>query len=117
MHNVISHCGFDLHFLIALSSTFHVPIGHHKSLEILFPSSKFHRKKIHFYHRSLQPQYTIFFLSLIWELSFFHLKETLSELSHAQLCDPMDCSTPGSSVLRYLLEFAQIYVHRVGDAI
>ena len=25
------------------------------------------------------------------------------------LCDPMDCSTPGSSVLHYLLEFAQIH--------
>ena len=28
----------------------------------------------------------------------------------------MDCSRPGSSVLHYLLEFAQIQVHRVGDA-
>ena len=27
------------------------------------------------------------------------------------LCDPMDCSTPGSSVLHYLLEFAQLHVH------
>ena len=26
------------------------------------------------------------------------------------LCDPMDCSTPGSSVLHYLLEFAQTHV-------
>ena len=26
-------------------------------------------------------------------------------------CDPMDCSTPGSSILRCLLEFAQILVH------
>ena len=30
---------------------------------------------------------------------------------------PMDLSTPGSPVLHYLLEFAQIYVHWVGDAI
>ena len=29
----------------------------------------------------------------------------------------MDCSTPGSSVLYCLLEFAQIHVHWVGDAI
>ena len=29
----------------------------------------------------------------------------------------MDCSTPDSSVLHYLLEFAQIYVHWVSDAI
>ena len=27
-----------------------------------------------------------------------------------QLCDPMDCSTPGFPVLHYLLEFAQIHV-------
>ena len=27
------------------------------------------------------------------------------------LCDPMDCSTPGSSVRHYLLKFAQICVH------
>ena len=33
------------------------------------------------------------------------------------LCDPMDCSTPGSSVLQCLREFAQIHVHWVTDAI
>ena len=31
------------------------------------------------------------------------------------LCDPMDCSTPGSSVLQHLPEFAQIHVHCVKD--
>ena len=29
----------------------------------------------------------------------------------------MDCSTPGSAVLHYLPEFAQIHVDQVGDAI
>ena len=29
----------------------------------------------------------------------------------------MDCSTPGSSVLHYLPEFAQVLMHSVGDAI
>ena len=33
------------------------------------------------------------------------------------LCDPMNCITPGLPVLPYLLEFAQIHVHWVGDAI
>ena len=33
------------------------------------------------------------------------------------LCDPRDCSTPGSPVLQYLPEFAQIHVHQVSDAI
>ena len=30
---------------------------------------------------------------------------------------PMDCSRPGSSVLPYLLELAQIYVHSIRDAL
>ena len=33
------------------------------------------------------------------------------------LYDPMDCSTPGFPVLYCLLEFAQIHVHWVNDAI
>ena len=33
------------------------------------------------------------------------------------LCDPVDCSIPGSSVLHYLPEFAQIYAHSVSDAV
>ena len=32
-------------------------------------------------------------------------------LSHVQLCDPMDCSTPGFPVLHCLPEFAQTRVH------
>ena len=33
------------------------------------------------------------------------------------LCDPIYCSMPDFPVLHYLLEFAQIHVHWVGDAI
>ena len=33
------------------------------------------------------------------------------------LCDPRDCSTPGFLILHSLLEFSQIHVHWVGDAI
>ena len=33
------------------------------------------------------------------------------------LCNPMDCSMPGFPALHYLLEFAQIHVHWVSDAI
>ena len=32
------------------------------------------------------------------------------------LCNPMDCSTPGSPVLHHLLELDQTHVHGVGDA-
>ena len=38
-------------------------------------------------------------------------------LSHAGLCDPLDCSMPGSSVLHYLLEFAQVYVRSIRGAV
>ena len=38
-------------------------------------------------------------------------------LSCVQLCDPKECSPPGSPVLHYLQEFAQIHVHWVSDAI
>ena len=38
-------------------------------------------------------------------------------LTHVQLCDPMNCSTPGFLVLHYLLKFAQTHVHCVSDAI
>ena len=33
------------------------------------------------------------------------------------LCNPMDCSIPGFSLLHFLLEFAQTHVHWVSDAI
>ena len=33
------------------------------------------------------------------------------------LCNPMECSMPGSPVLQYLPKFAQIHVHYVSDAI
>ena len=32
-------------------------------------------------------------------------------------CDPMDCSAPGFLVLHYFLEFAQIHVHWISEAI
>ena len=38
-------------------------------------------------------------------------------LSHVQLCNPMNRSTPGLPVYHQLLEFTQTHVHWVGDAI
>ena len=35
----------------------------------------------------------------------------------AKSCNPMDCSIPGFPVLHCLLEFPQVHVHWVGDAI
>ena len=41
------------------------------------------------------------------------------QFSHScpTLCDPMNPSTPGLPVQHQLLEFTQIHVHRVGDAV
>ena len=43
----------------------------------------------------------------------------LSSVTKSRLtfCDPVDCSTPGSSVSYCLLEFAQTHVHGVREAI
>ena len=38
-------------------------------------------------------------------------------LRHISLCDPMNCSRPGSPIFHYLPQFAQTRVHWVDDAI
>ena len=42
---------------------------------------------------------------------------SVQSLGRVQLCDPLDCSTPGHPVHHQPLEFTQIHVHRAGDAI
>ena len=42
---------------------------------------------------------------------------SVQSLSHVQLCDPMNCSTPGLPVHYQLPEFTQTHVHWVDDAI
>ena len=41
----------------------------------------------------------------------------VQSLSRVQLCNPMDCSTPGLPVHHQLPEFTQTHVHWVSDAI
>ena len=57
-------------------------------------------------------------LCLFFQLSYLTLFCCCSVTKSCPiLCNPMDCSTPGFSVLHYLLEFAQTHVHWVSDAI
>ena len=42
---------------------------------------------------------------------------SVQPLSCVQLCNPMNCSTPGLPVHHHLPEFTQTHVHRVSDAI
>ena len=61
-----------------------------------------------------------------WHYSFFygkvifhHINRSVSSVTQSSLtlCDPMDSSTPGFSVLDQLPKLAQTHVHRVCDAI
>ena len=42
---------------------------------------------------------------------------SVQSLSHVQLCDPMNCSTPGLPVHHQLPEFTQTHAHQVSDVI
>ena len=53
----------------------------------------------------------------VWVLSFNSFCCCLVTKLCPTLFDPMDCNMLGSTVLHYLLEFAQIHVHWVGNAI
>ena len=62
----------------------------------------------------------------VWESSVFSiycaLKAALKSCCSVTkpcltLCDPVDCSMPGLPVPHHLLVFAQVHIHRIGDAI
>ena len=61
------------------------------------------------------------FINKTFQLYFLKQKRiwfsSVQSLSCVWPCNPIDCSTPGFPVHHQLLEFAQIHVHRVGDAI
>ena len=54
------------------------------------------------------------FQTLRFEIQF-HFSSVAQ--SCPSVCNPKDCSTPGLPVHHHLLEFTQIHVHWVGDAI
>ena len=53
----------------------------------------------------------------VFEFCSFCQFNSVQSLSHVQLCDPMDCSTPGFPVHHQLPEPAQTHVHQISDAI
>ena len=76
----------------------------------------------------MRENYSIYVIALIWELGkILPVKHLADIMVHSQfssvakscptLCNPMDCSTPGLPVPHQLLEFTQIHVHWVNDAI
>ena len=57
-------------------------------------------------------QHSAFFMAPLSMIS-----QSVQLLSPVQLCDPMDCSTPGFPVHHQLPELVQTHIHRVSDAI
>ena len=57
-----------------------------------------------------------FITLLLSAVAWMYLSSSFAQSCPA-LCDPMDCSTPAFPVIQYLLEFSQIHVHCVNDAI
>ena len=55
----------------------------------------------------------------LWHPIVFFIIHGVSSVAQScpNLCDPMNCSTPGLPVHHQLLESTQTHVHRVGDAI
>ena len=56
-------------------------------------------------------------MKLIFSSHFFLQFISVQSLSCVQLCDPLNCSTPGLPLHQQLPESTQTHVHRVGNAI
>ena len=64
--------------------------------------------------------FSYFYYLKPWKKRIFfllYLFSSVQSLSCVQLCDPMDCSTPGLPVHHQLLELTQTHVHWVSDSI
>ena len=70
----------------------------------------------HFIYLLLYIVYYIHYIYIIYIFVYIYIYVVVQSLSY-RLYDPMDCSTPGASVLHYLPQFAQTHVHWVSDAI
>ena len=57
--------------------------------------------------RIMKPNYVV--KAALVESKFSMRIVLVQSLSRVQLCDPIDCSLPGSSVLHYLPDFAQTH--------
>ena len=67
--------------------------------------------------KARQFQKNICFCFIDYAKAFDYVQFSSVAKSCLTLCDPMNCSMPGLPVHHQLLEFTQIYVYRVGDAI
>ena len=90
--------------------------------EIEFPDQGSNSGPLHWKYRVLttEPQgealLALYSLRNLMLCCLVHVSFSVSK-SCPTLHNPTDCRTPGSSVLYYLPEFAQIHVHSISDAI
>ena len=79
----------------------------------------FHDLLLGFYYNNLLEQLTDLRKPIYSPDYWFITKHICCSVAQScpTLCDPMDCSMPGLSVLHHLPELAQTHVHWVGDAI
>ena len=121
-HEVVSHCGFDLHFPKNLRClTCVMPVGrlyHFYGkiyIKILYPW---------FYFTHLLLKHTLLFANAKKSVMGAEKKQALKELQFSSvtqscptLCNPMNHSMPGLPVHHQLPESTQTHVHQVCDAI
>ena len=99
---IILHFYVTLTFFISISQTpFFSPSAHFQS--IILPNVSKIRDH-------LRANVKFCWYGILWFV-------VVQSLNHVWLCDPLDCSMPGFSVLHYLPKFAQTHVHWVGDSI
>ena len=59
----------------------------------------------------------LFLMAEQYSFIYIYIYVVIQSLSHVQLCNLLDCRTPGFPVLHCLPEFARTHVHRLSDAI
>ena len=100
----------------SLAHPFKAELGVGTSLQEMFTSPELperRRSVFHYYWIILYPSFQMPLQT--FTINAFHCCWVTK--SCPNLCNSMDCSTPGSHVFHYLLKFAQTWVHWVNNAI
>ena len=74
-------------------------------------------KVFHWNCQSLTPRLKIHSVWYLGIVDFSSIQFSSVAQSCPILCDPVDCSTPGLPVPHHFLEFSQVHVHWISDAI
>ena len=119
--SAIVHLSLKYHFI-----TTNLPCSITSNLE-KYTNACFHPRKFGWFKQKTNPRWIQKIIAKNWatertnNLCFKFRIQLLHVCSLAQscltLCNPINCSTPGSPVLHYLLESAQVHVHWASENI